>query len=226
MKTLIIAAHGEARRDNVAMSDAARPLTPKGRRETSAAAAEFKSLGYSDCVIVTSPAQRAKETAGIWQKDLAVPDQHLHVDQEIYEAERADMLRIVRRLDDAADTVVLVGHNPGVTALLHYLVGRGVEKMSPSSFAVISIDVDRWNRISLRDSKLAQYYVPSANTKFSSLWERGILWRRLRVQKVELFVAFLIGLLVIIGIVIAMFTTRPASQSGKTGPSVNIIDSN
>lgn len=204
MKTLIIAVHGEASRDEVALPDTERPLTPQGRRQTAAAVEHFKSLGYSDCVIVASSARRALETADIWQRDLTVPDEQLRVGQEIYEAERSDMIRIVQRLDDAADTVLLVGHNPGVTALLHYLVGRGVEKMLPSSFAVISIDVDRWNRISLRESALAHYYAPPANAKFGSLWQRFILWRRQRIQKVELFVAFLIGLLLVLGAIAAM----------------------
>jgi phosphohistidine phosphatase len=201
-----------ASRDDIAVPDSERPLTPQGRRESAAAVAKFKSLGYPDGAVVTSPARRAQETADIWQKELAVPAEHLRTVPEIYEAERADMLRVVRHLDDAADRVILVGHNPGVTALLHYLAGRGVEQMSPASFAVISIAVDSWRRISLRDSELAHYYAPPPDAKFNSLWQRFVLWRRQRVQKVELFIAFLIGLALILGLVAVLIATGGGAE--------------
>lgn len=207
MKTLVLLAHGVASRDDIALPDAERPLAPQGRRETAAAATEFKTMGHSDCAMVSSPARRALDTADIWQKALAVPAERLRIVPEIYEAERMDMLSVVRHLDDSADTVILVGHNPGVTALLHYLVGRGVETMSPASFAVISIHVDRWSRIAMRDSELTHYYVPPVDAKFNSPWQRFVFWRRQRVQKVELFVAFLIGLVLILILVAVLIAT-------------------
>jgi len=204
MKHLIIVRHGIASRDNVALQDSERPLTPQGRRETAAAAADFKALGHAGCAIVTSPALRARETADIWQKELAIPAENLRVEPTIYEAEISDLLSVIRQLENTADAVMLFGHNPGVTALIHYLVGRGVEQMTPSSFAVIAMDIQHWSQLSLRTSELAHYYSPPADAKFNSLWQRFVLWRRQRVQKVELFVAFLIGLILILGAVAVM----------------------
>lgn len=224
MKTLIIVRHGNAARDDVTLTDAQRPLTPQGRRETAAAVADFTSLGHTGCAILTSPALRAQETADVWQRSLAIPADRLQTEPQLYEAERADMLSVVRQLDDSADTVVLVGHNPGVTALLHYLVGRGVEQMTPSSFAVISMDIQHWNQLSLRTSELTHYYVPPADAKFNSLWQRFVLWRRQRIQKVELVVAFLIGLVVILGIVIFFFSQRPDMASQHREPAFQIIE--
>ena len=204
MKTLILVRHGDAYRDDVTLQDTERPLTPRGRRESAAAARRLASLVQRADVVVCSPARYALDTADIWQKILKIPAEHLQIKPEIYQAERVDILRVVRQLNDGNDTVVLVGHNPGVTALLHYLNGRSIEMMPQSSFAVISIDVDQWSRIALRDSELAHYYAPPADVKFNSLWERFILWRRQRVQKVELIMAFVIGLILILGVIAAV----------------------
>lgn len=177
MKTLVIVQHGEAGRDDVALADTQRPLTPRGRHETAAAVTKFISLGRQPDAVVASPAKRALDTADVWLKELKIPAETLRVVPEIYEAERTDILRIVYQLDDSIDTVVLVGHDPGVTALLHHLVGRGVEKMRLSSFAVIAINVDRWDRVALRESELVHYYAPPPYTG-PSLWQRIAFWKR------------------------------------------------
>lgn len=178
MKHLIIIRHGDAKRDDAALTDEQRPLAPLGRRQTAAATADFSTLGLPLDAVFSSPAKRALDTADIWLEAMTVPAERLHPHQDIYEAERVEMLRIVRQLDDAYNTVALVGHNPGVTGLLHHLVGRGVETMSTSSYAVIAIDVDRWSRIALRDSELVHYYVPPANDAKKSLGQRFKFWAR------------------------------------------------
>jgi phosphohistidine phosphatase len=199
MKTLVLVLDGEASRDNVAVVDVDRPLTPRGRCQNAAAAGKFASLGYQVDAIVASPALRAVNTANIWQKTLKIQAERLSVLQDIYEAERTDLLRIVQQLDDTADTVVLVGHNPGVTAFLHYLVGRTVEMMASSAFAVIAIDVDRWSQIALRHCEQVHYYVPPAASPLSP-WRRLTMWCRQRVQKVEIFTLVAIVVLVILAV--------------------------
>jgi len=206
IKTLVVVRHGDARRDEVVLSDVERPLTPRGRRETAAAASKFATLGCPGAIIVTSPAQRALDTADIWKKSLKVPAIHLRIEPKLYEAEQRDILQQVRQLDDADDTVVLIGHNPGVTHLLHHLVGRDIERMNLSAFAVISIDVDRWNHLALRDAELVHYYAPPADAQLQSLSQRFVFGYRKRVQKVELFLVFLIGLLVILVAVVVTMT--------------------
>jgi len=178
MKKLVIVRHGIESRDDVMRSDAENPLAPRGRRETATAVGQFVSLGNRADAIVASYARRSLDTAEIWKKALKVPDERLRVETDIYEAERSDILRIVRQLDDANDTVVLIGHNPGVIELLHHLVGRGVERMTPSSFAVISLETDSWSRISLQGTELVHYYAPPPAATDQSLWQRLAFWRR------------------------------------------------
>ena len=207
MKNLIIVRHGELSLDDIALADLDRPLTPRGRRETVAAANAFASRGLQVDSIVTSPALRAVFSGDIWSKALGLSEGVCRVIPEIYEAERADIQNVVRSLPDSQDTVVLVGHDPGVTAMLHYLAGRGVEKMVPSSFAVIALDLDSWRHVAMRDAELVHYYIPPPNASYNSLWQRFSLWRKQRVQKIELATAFLIGVvLILVAVVILLLT--------------------
>jgi len=206
MKHLIIIRHGDAKRDDVTLTDAQRPLAQTGCRQADAAAVDFFERGLSFDAIVSSSAKRALQTAEVWMKALKIPAERLQVEPSIYEAEHIDLLRIVQQLDDANLTVALIGHNPGVTGLLHHLVGRGIDNMGTSAYAVIAIDVDQWSRMALRHCQLVHYYTPPADVKEIGLWQRFVFWRRQRGQKVELFMVFLIALLLVLGGVIAIFT--------------------
>ncbi len=221
MKTLIIVRHGAFSHKKPGVQDADRPLNRRGRHEAADAADRFAELQITPDIILSSSARRARETTEIFQKKLKLPAEHIRVEREIYEAEKREVFRIVHRLRDSYETVMLVGHNPGMTSLLHHLVDSDVEKMPSSSFAVVELDVDSWQHVSFRTAKQIHYYAPEIKLPHHGWWHRFTFWRRQREQKVELFVVFLIGLLLILGIIalIVTFSFDPAGipQQGSMG---------
>lgn len=213
MKTLIIVRHGAFSHDSPTVPDIGHPLNRRGRREAAEAAERFAELNIMPDLILTSPACRAEQTTKIYEKRLKLPPKNLRVERQIFEAEKAEILRIVHRLNDARDVVMLVGHNPGMTDLLHHLVDSDIEKMPSSSFAVVELAVDSWLQVSFKHSKLIHYYAPEVKEVRLGWWRRFTFWRRQREQKVELFVVFLIGLLLILGI-IALIVTNSIDPAG------------
>ncbi len=77
-------------------------------------------------LIVTSDARRARQTAQIVAEELGL-EERITLEPEIYNAELDTLLRILRGLPDAAECVLMVGHNPGFTALGEALTGEGEE---------------------------------------------------------------------------------------------------
>lgn len=201
MKTLVIVRHGAFSHDNPALLDADRPLNSSGRHDVAVAANRFAALQITPDLVLTSPACRARETAEIWEKRLHLSDETLQVEPEIYEAEKSEILRIVHRQDDSKDVVVLIGHNPGMISLLHHLADSDVTGMRPSSYAVIELDVDCWRQVSFKNASLTHFSAPAVKAPNHGWWHRFTFWRRQKVQKVELFVIFLVGLFLILGIV-------------------------
>ncbi|HWO51159.1 MAG TPA: hypothetical protein VNN23_06160, partial [Ornithinibacter sp.] len=59
-------------------------------------------------------------------------------DDDVYAASLSELLGIVRHLDEALGTVVLVGHNPGIEDLAETLTGDRVP-MPTSALAVIEL---------------------------------------------------------------------------------------
>jgi len=225
MKTLIIVRHGAFSHDKPGVLDAAHSLNHRGRHDVAAAAERFAALQITPDLVLTSPARRARETTEIFQKKMKLPEDRLQPEAEIYEAEKREVLRIVHRQDDSNDIIMIVGHNPGMTSLLHHLVDGEVEKMPSSSFAVVELDVNSWRQVSFKKATLKHFSAPEVKEPHHSWWWRFTFWRRQRMQKVELFVVFLIGLLLILGIIALIVSSSTDSagmpQQGSMGRNYN-----
>jgi phosphohistidine phosphatase len=60
------------------------------------------------------------------------------VDDRVYAASDRELLAVIRELPDQVDTVVLVGHNPGLEELVSLLTGES-SRMPTSALAVLTV---------------------------------------------------------------------------------------
>ena len=130
---LFILRHGIAldRASPLASDDAARPLTPKGRKRLARIAEELLKLGYEFDWIVTSPLVRAAETAEIISASAASQKPKPPVDVcnalshgRSPEDVLADVLALLAKNPERR-SVMLVGHEPDLSALAGRLIGAG-----------------------------------------------------------------------------------------------------
>ncbi len=213
MKTLILVRHGEFVRGDPFVPNIGCPLARDGKREVGEAAVRFAGLGIQPDLILSSPARRAGETAEIFSKKLGIPPKNIQVDKELFEAEKREILRVVHQLDDSLDTVMLVGHNPAVSELLHHLVSTDVYNLKLAACAVLELSVDRWLDANFGKAELANFDEPVIKPPEIGWRDRFDHWRREHTQKIELFFVFLIGLLVILGVValVIQFNADPGT---------------
>ena len=83
----------------------------------------------------------------------------LKFDERLYEAGMRRLLTVVRRLDNQASSVMLVGHNPGFEELLKTLTGE-VHTMPTAALAGIEFDVDDWSQVKARTGRLTLFLTP------------------------------------------------------------------
>lgn len=217
MKTLILVRHGEFVKGDPFVPNIGCPLTKEGRHDVAAAAERFAELGIPPDLIITSPARRTGETAEMIGKKLKISPKMIRVDRTLFEAEKREILRTVHELDNTLDTVVIVGHNPAVTDLLHHLVSTDVYNLKLCAFAVLKLSVDQWRDAVFGKAELEHFNEPPVVPPQITWRDKFQHWKRNHIQKIELFFVFLIGTLVILGI-IALVMTMTGDSTGLPQP--------
>jgi phosphohistidine phosphatase len=138
--TLVVLRHAKsAYPSNV--EDVDRPLADRGRRDAPAAGRWLRAHAPGIDLTVCSPATRARQTWALVDAELA-GEPECRLDDRIYGASVEELLVVVHELPVGARTVLLVGHDPGVSDLVHALTGHEFE-FKTSSVAVMR-GPDRW----------------------------------------------------------------------------------
>lgn len=142
MKTLLVLRHGKAERPEIAGIDFDRQLTARGRRDARAVGEWLAAEGLQPDLVVTSSAARALQTAELAAESAEVDDPPVAVDA-LYGADEEACLAALREHAEGEDTVLLVGHNPTLEALVERLTGRDV-RLRTAELAHVESDVETW----------------------------------------------------------------------------------
>lgn len=117
MRTLILLRHAKAVRAHEADSDEARGLTGRGKREAALAGAAMEDAGLKPKLALVSSAQRTRETAEAGLQNFAL---ETRIEDALYHAALEGIWDAF--IASEAESVVVVGHNPGIGELVSTLV--------------------------------------------------------------------------------------------------------
>lgn len=148
MRTLYLVRHAKSGHDEYVGSDILRHLSARGYDDALAAAQYLKKQGVSPARIVSSPAVRTWTTALVIAEQLGYPVHEIVQNATIYEAPLRRLTAAVVESDDRSESLLIVGHNPGMTLLTNYLCGNVIVSFPTAAVACISIPVDAWSEVS------------------------------------------------------------------------------
>jgi phosphohistidine phosphatase len=119
---LILMRHAEAVAAASGGNDFDRALSGHGRREGKRSARELAQGVTPGVHVLYSPALRTRETAAIVAKELALSADAMTAVPELYAASAHTIRAVVQRHAQAA-TLLVIGHNPGISELGQKLSG-------------------------------------------------------------------------------------------------------
>jgi phosphohistidine phosphatase len=123
MRTLILMRHAKAVRAHEAPSDEARGLTDRGRREAARAGAAMEDVGLKPALALVSTSQRTRETA---EHALAGFKLETEFDRALYHAAPESIWDAFS--ESEAESVVVIGHNPGMSELVSALIHQAHDR--------------------------------------------------------------------------------------------------
>ena len=165
MKRLILLRHAKASAKDLER-DFERPLARRGLAQMEAMAGYLARHGAEgglrpDLALV-SPAARTRETWAL----AGLGDVPTRYEPGIYEAETADLLRLVQTVDAGVGTLALVGHNPAFAELAGDLAGGAegdeVDSFPTGALAVIDFTVGSWSEVGPGLGRLERFVTPAS----------------------------------------------------------------
>ena len=135
--------HGEAE-PHGARADAQRRLTARGEEQSRTAGAALVALDAVPVLAFTSPKVRARDTARLACAEIGV-DPVVH--DAVVGLDAAEALALVAAVSDG-ERVLVVGHEPDLSQVVHDLTGARVD-MKKGGIAVVRLEGSRGELIAL-----------------------------------------------------------------------------
>ena len=153
-KTVLLMRHGEA---GAALRDFDRPLTAAGIEQCKARGLILQQHDVVCRALITSPAARTLSSAVAVAEAMNYPIDTILVEDSLYNAPEATILQSIKNFDDAWHTVLLIGHNPGLSLVAQALCPQARGNLDVSELYAIAFPVLHWSDIMLAEGRLITY---------------------------------------------------------------------
>ena len=167
-KRIYIFRHAKSDWGDPLLSDHDRLLSPRGERDAYRMGQYFHANGLRWDAALISSSRRTMQTYEFLERGL----EQMTVDPEIsgalYLASSDRILQLIHNQDERANSLLLIGHNPGFHELAQLLLkdaregGEYAGKFPTAALCVIDCDVDKWADVQPGCGRLALYTKPKA----------------------------------------------------------------
>lgn len=169
MRRLILFRHAKSDWSLAATADHDRGLATRGRKAAGPMGAWLAGRGFRPDLVLCSTAKRAKATWDI-AKGAFTPAPETRLLREAYEASAESLLDVIRAAPSQAQTLMIVGHNPGLADLVDLLAGSGDPearrllsvKFPTAAIAVLDLPFDDWIETAPRAGRLDRFVTPKS----------------------------------------------------------------
>jgi phosphohistidine phosphatase len=165
MKTVYLLRHAKSSWADTGIGDLDRPLAPRGQRAAEKIANHLRRQGIAPAIVLCSSARRARETLAVVAPAFGSATEHV-IEKGLYAASAAELLSRLRRIPDGTQSVMIIGHNPGLQDLAVTLAGPGArlerlrEGFPTTALAVLRSPIASWRELGPRDAELIDFVVP------------------------------------------------------------------
>jgi phosphohistidine phosphatase len=160
---LYLLRHAKSSWDDPTLADRERPLAPRGRRDAKLIAEHLRRTGFEPELVLCSSAVRTRETLELVRPALG--DATVVFEEELYGASSEELVARIRVVPDAVESVMVIGHNPGLHELALFLASAGDElerlEVKFPTAALATFDLPKsWSELAPAEATLAAYVVP------------------------------------------------------------------
>ncbi|MCB0876009.1 MAG: histidine phosphatase family protein [Solirubrobacterales bacterium] len=165
-RTLHLLRHAKSSWDDPGLADSERPLNARGRRAAATIAGYVRERAVVPELVLCSPAVRTRQTLELVAPGFpADAPPRVEFEPGIYEATAAELLALLRGIDPAVVSAMMIGHQPALQELACALTGsladrsRLAGKFPTAALATFSIEPP-WAELDRGAATLRDYVKP------------------------------------------------------------------
>jgi len=167
MRRLLLLRHAKAERGFAGLDDHERALEPRGHNDARLMGAYLARHAMLPDRAVVSPSKRTTQTWEEVRTELD-PFPSLHSEPRLYNASADTILDVIRETPAGAQTLLVVGHNPGLHETAFQFVASGeteararlYDNFPTAALAVIEFPIHDWAEIQPLSGRLERYVTP------------------------------------------------------------------
>ncbi len=164
MKQLYLLRHAKSSWDDPTLADHDRPLAPRGRRAAKVMAEHLRREGIAPALVLCSPSRRTRQTLKRIAPALG-ENADVQIEPELYAASAPVLLEVLHEVPDEVESVMLIGHNPGIQDLALSLARGGSEiarvrrKFPTAALATLELN-ESWRELAPGSAELVSLAKP------------------------------------------------------------------
>jgi phosphohistidine phosphatase len=160
MKSIYLIRHAKSSWADINSRDINRTLNERGHKDAPFMAQILRGLKVQADLLVSSPAVRARTTAEYFAAAFGVPTQAIDIQRDIYEASETDLLNVIRALPDTAQTVLMFGHNPGITYFANRYYTDYFDNIPTCGIVHFELAADKWADFNPKTARVKGHWFP------------------------------------------------------------------
>lgn len=163
MKQILLLRHAKSSWEHENLDDFDRPLAKRGLRDAPVMGRFLRKSGNKPDQIISSTAQRAKETIELALSGMKQDKEILQWNQNLYYGGAGDYLEAIRSSDKKTERIMLVGHNPKIESTAGGLIGSGGIanlRMPTAALVCLNTYISNWKDVNWGTCQLSWMMIP------------------------------------------------------------------
>lgn len=160
MKTLLLVRHAKSSWANELLPDKDRPLNTRGKHDAPLMGQILREQEFLPDLLLSSVAKRALSTAKLLAGEVGYAKNNIRTDEALYHASPETIIRTLQHVDTGVQSVLLVGHNPGLTEAVPLLCQFAVDNVPTCGIVRIDFLTDTWADISVTNGLFRWFDYP------------------------------------------------------------------
>ena len=158
MKNLIIVRHCKSSWADLSLSDFDRPLNKRGNIDGELMSSYLREKEKKIDKLISSTSKRTRLTSKYFIEKIHFNS--ISYLDELYHASYSEIIKIISKIENNFNNIMVIGHNPGLTELINQNTSMNIYNLPTTGVVKVKFKGDKWERITENKGKIVYKKFP------------------------------------------------------------------